>query len=188
MADEPEHIRRMLDIHATVELAPHMVVFSHGFGVERTARGMFTDIVKALPADYGYVLFDYYEIAEKTINISTFDDQQRMLLSIIAWLSEQADVRDISLVAHSMGCVVAAMAQPPDISKAVMLAPPLHISDRTREYFTTKFGAEQRGGLWVIPRRDGTTSYVPELLFDEIEQIDAQQVLLDYAAVQPMLC
>lgn len=177
--------RLVLDIHADYEIAPHMVVFSHGFGVERTSRGLFTDIVKALPDDYGYVLFDYYDIVGKTINISGFVDQQRMLLSIIAWLSEQADVTDISLVAHSMGCVVAALAQPPELKQVIMLAPPLAIGERTRTYFTTKAGAKKSANLWMVPRRDGTISYIPDALFDEIESIEAQEVLLDYAAVQP---
>jgi pimeloyl-ACP methyl ester carboxylesterase len=176
---------RMLDIHADYELAPHMVVFSHGFGVERTARGLFTDIVEALPEGYGYVLFDYYDITDKTVNISSFEDQQRMLLSIIAWLSEQATVDDISLVAHSMGCVVAAMAQAPEINRAVMLAPPLHVNSQTRDYFMSKFGVERRGELWVIPRSDGTTSIIPEAMFNEMEDMQADQLLLDYAAVQP---
>ncbi len=182
MADS---FRRILDIHADFELAPHMVVFSHGFGVERTARGMFSDIVQALPEGYGYVLFDYYEVTDTTVNISTFEDQQRMLLSIIAWLSEQAAVTDISLVAHSMGCVVAALAQPPEIKHAVMLAPPLQINERTRDYFTQKFGAQQRDGLWTIPRGDGTTTVIPSAVFDELSGLEAAALLLDYAAVQP---
>jgi pimeloyl-ACP methyl ester carboxylesterase len=175
---------RILDIHADYELAPHMVVFSHGFGVERTSRGMFSEIVKALPEDYGYVLFDYYDSDGKTINISTFEDQQRLLLSIIAWLSEQASITDISLVAHSAGCIVAAMAQAPEIKKAVMLAPPLQISGLS-DYFMQKFGVEQKDGLWIIPRGDGTTSVIPQAMFDEIETIDAKERLLDYATVQP---
>lgn len=176
---------RILDIHADYELAPHMVVFSHGFGVERTARGMFSDIVQALPENYGYVMFDYYDVTDKTVSISTFEDQQRMLLSIIAWLSEQASVTDISLVAHSMGCIVAALAQPPEIKHAVMLAPPLQMNERTRDYFTNKFGAEQRGDLWSIPRRDGTTTIIPNAVFIELSGLEAGKLLLDYAAVQP---
>ncbi len=175
----------MLDIHADYDIAPHMVVFSHGFGVDRTSRGMFTDIVKALPNDYGYVLFDYYDINDKTVHISTFEDQQRRLLTIIARLSERSDVTDISLVAHSMGCIVAALAQPPELKQVVMLAPPLSVGERTRTYFTTKIGAKREGDVWKIPRKDGTTSYIPTALFDEIEKIEAQEVLLDYATVQP---
>ncbi len=176
--------RLVLDIHADYEIAPHMVVFSHGFGVERTARGMFSEIVKSLPVDYGYVMFDYYDIDGKTINISTFEDQQRMLLSIIAWLSEQADVTDISLVSHSAGCVVSALSQPPEVKSAVMLAPPVQISGFSA-YFKAKLGVVKQDDLWIVPRSDGTTSYIPAAMFAEIEDIDALQALLNYAAVQP---
>lgn len=177
--------RLILDIHADYEIAPHMVVFSHGFGVERTNRGLFTDLVRTLPEDYGYVLFDYYDITGKTVNFSSLQDQQRMLLSIIAWLSEQADVTDISLVAHSMGCIVAALAQPPELKQVVMLAPPLMIGDGPRAYFTGKDGAEKRDNLWVVPQGEGITNYIPEKLFDEFETVKPQEALLDYAAVQP---
>jgi len=177
----------VLDLHADYELAPHMIVFSHGFGVDRTSRGMFSDIVKQLPDDYGYVMFDYYSVNGQAMNLSTFADQERMLLAVVAWLAEQSMVTDISLVAHSMGCVVAARAQAPELQRVVMLAPPLKIGERTRDYFTRKPGAKQQGDLWQIPRRDGTTSYIPTALFDEIEQIDAAEDLLAYASVQPYL-
>ena len=175
----------VLDIHADYEIAPHMVVFSHGFGVDRTSRGMFSEIVAALPEDYGYVMFDYYDITDKTVNISTLEDQQRILLTIIGWLSEQSEVIDISLVAHSVGCLVAAVAQPPEIKHAVMLAPPLRRNESMRDYFLQKPGVAQRGELWYVPRRDGTTSIIPNALFDELGALNAEQVLLDYAAVQP---
>ena len=178
---------RILDFHADYELAPHMVVFSHGFGVDRTSRGLFTDIVKALPPDYGYVLFDYNDIDAdgKNIHLSTLQDQQRLLRSIIARLSEQTDVIDISLVAHSMGCVVAALAEPPELKQVVMLAPPLAIGEQTRAYFTSKPGAKREGDLWIVPRSDGSTSYIPDALFDELAATQALSALLEYAAVQP---
>lgn len=177
--------KRILDIHADYELAAHMVVFSHGFGVDRTDRGMFSDIVAQFPDDYGYVMFDYNERNETGVYISSFEDQQRMLLTIIAWLSEQSEVIDISLVAHSMGCITAALAQPPEINKAVMVAPPVVINDKNNDYFTQLPGCTLQDGVWSIPRRDGSTTFIPEIVLAERLDINAEQSLLNYATVQP---
>ncbi|MEO7363944.1 MAG: alpha/beta hydrolase [Candidatus Saccharimonadales bacterium] len=175
----------ILDINVDYQLAEHMVVFSHGFGVERTGRGLFSDIVTALPSNFGYVMFDYYEHEDNTVRITSFEDQQCSLLTIIAWLSEQGSVHDISLVAHSMGCIVAALAQPPELQRAVMLAPPLSFDSKIRKYFLEQPGATNNDGSWSIPRRDGTATIITESVFDEIEHLQPAEALLDYAAVQP---
>ena len=41
-----------------------VVLFSHGFGVKKDARGMFTDIVQSLGSDYLPVMFDYNGVSE----------------------------------------------------------------------------------------------------------------------------
>jgi hypothetical protein len=58
------------------------------------------------------------------------------------------------------------------------------MSTRTREYFTGKKGARHEQGRWRIPRRDGTTSIIPDSLFDEVENLDAAHALEDYADIQ----
>lgn len=174
-----------LDSYADYHLAPHMVVFSHGFGVERTSRGLFSDITKALPDDWGYVLFDYNVTEGTTVTLQSLADQKQRLLAVITWLSQQTVVKQISLVAHSMGCITAALAEASELTNVVMLAPPLVMGAHSREYFTSKPGASLQDNVWRVPRRDGTISYIPTTLLDEIETIDAPQVLLDYASVQP---
>ena len=56
-------------------LAPSMLVFSHGFGVRRDSRGMFTDIIQHLPEDFGYVLFDY-DSSENGMTRATLTGEQ----------------------------------------------------------------------------------------------------------------
>jgi len=168
-------------------LAPQMVVFSHGFGVERTARGMFSAIVANLPAGYGYALFDYYDFRDDEIEVTTFADQQARLLAVIDWVRQQTGVSTLSLVGHSMGCVIASLAKPAALDHVIFLAPPLQIGARTRRYFTAKPGARQDGDSWVVPRSDGSVSRFPEKLFDEIEAVDSAKALLAYAASQPLV-
>src|SRR5436190_20100677 len=71
-------------ITTDIHWAPQMIVFSHGFGVGRDSRGMFTDLVKQLPADYGYILLDYNAAAgEKTIVLNDFTEQVRRRRAIV---------------------------------------------------------------------------------------------------------
>ena len=169
------------------KLAPHMVVFSHGFGVRRDGRGMLTEIAENLPDGYGYVLFDYNEIDDEhyTVRIKDFSEQVELLNKVLAWTSGQKGVRQVSLIAHSMGCIVAALARPQGFNKVVFLAPPTSIGERTRKYFTGKRDAEKHGDTWVIPRSDGTISIIPESFFDQYEQVDALQALQQFADTQP---
>jgi len=169
-------------------LAPNMVVFSHGFGVRRDGRGMFTQIAEALPEGVGYVLFDYNDIDDDnhTVRIMDLVEQTGRLQKVLAWTRDRPGVKSLSLVAHSMGCIVTALTQPTELAKVIFLAPPTSIGERTRKYFTTKKGAEKHDDMWVVPRNDGTVSVVPETFFDQYEQVDAMQVLLDFVAYQPL--
>jgi len=169
------------------KLAPNMVVFSHGFGVRRDGRGMFAEICRNLPDGYGYVLFDYNEIDDEnhTVRLGDFSEQTKRLNTILAWTFEQAGVQSISLVAHSMGCIVAALTQPADLRAVILLAPPTSIGERTRRHFTTKKGAEKQDDMWLVPRSDGTISIIPESLFDQYEQVDAMAALKTFAARHP---
>ena len=174
------------DFEVVFRLAPQMVVFSHGFGVERSARGMFSDIVASLPAGFGYALFDYYDFRDNEMSVTTFAEQQARLLLVIDWVRQQAGVSVVSVVGHSMGCVIASLAKPTVMNRVIFLAPPLQIGVRTRRYFTAKPGARNEGGIWVVPRSDGSVSRFPEKLFAEIEAVDSAAALLAYAAAQPL--
>ncbi len=164
-----------------------MVVFSHGFGVQRDGRGMFTDIAQALPEGFGYVLFDYYEIDEErhTVRIADFAEQIERLKKVLDWVKGQSGVEDVSLIAHSMGCIVTALTKPKSLRKLILLAPPTSIGERTRRHFTTKKGAEKHDDMWVVPRSDGTISIIPETLFGQYERVDAEKALLALADEQP---
>ena len=164
-------------------LAPKMVVFSHGFGVRRDTSGFFTEIAQNLPVGYGYLLFDYYGYDEpsNTVTLTGFSAQVKMLQKVLSWTAEQTGVEQINIVAHSIGSIVAAMARPPSIHSVIMLAPPTHIGDNTRNYFTGQPGSQHTDGVWLVPRRDGTTSKISEKLFDEFETTDAATEIVAYA-------
>jgi len=169
------------------ELAPHMVIFSHGFGVRRDSRGLFTDIVAALPRGTGYVLFDYddFDAAHNLIHINGFDDDVRRLRAILEWTRQQNGVSTVSLVGHSLGSLVIADLAPPNIDTILLLAPPTtQLGGYRRRRYTQRPGAEQVRGVWRIPRRQGATLLISEAIFDELEHIDPEGELVKLALLR----
>ncbi len=162
------------------KLAPNMVVFSHGFGVARDGGGLFTELVADLPEGFGHVLFDHNDNNGGSTVLSDFTEQARRLSDIVHWTQQQPGVVETHIIAHSMGCVVTALAKPKINGYFILLAPPLQIGENTRSYYTSKPGAKQYGDRWLIPDSDGTT-IVPLSLIDEFEQINAGRTLLDFA-------
>ncbi len=180
----PGKIDKVKGITIEYELAQQMVVFSHGFGVQRDGRGLFTDIAAQLPKGFGCVLFDYNDIQLDLVTLANFSEQKQRLRTVLKWVAAQPGISNISLVAHSIGCISAALAQPNNLQQVLFLAPPTSIGERTRNYFTGKAGAIREGNHWAVPRNDGTTSIVPESFFDEFEAVDAKETLTMYADIQ----
>lgn len=177
----------MLDgFEVEYRLAPRMVVFSHGFGVMRDARGMFTEIAANLPDGFGHVLFDYNQQEGDKLRLTNLSDQVIRLTSVIAWVRQQPGVEQLMIIAHSKGCVVTALAKPQAVDAVIMLAPPLHMGSGTRTRFTMRPGAVRQGNTWIVPRSDGTTSLIDEEVFAEMDTIDGEQAVLAYAQMQPL--
>lgn len=109
---------------------PHIVIFSHGFGVRKEDRGLFTAIAQALP-DAESVLFNYNPINEKanTLTAQPLSEQTRKLRKVINTARAEHPGAIIDLVCHSQGCVVAALLKPRDIRKIIMLTPPDDVSE-----------------------------------------------------------
>ena len=142
---------------------PHVIVFSHGFGVRKDDRGLFTAISKALP-DTVSVLFNYNPINEKsnTLTAKPLQEQMRKLRKVINTARAEYPGATIDLVCHSQGCVIAAMLKPRDIRKIIMLTPPDDVSEavlskQLGDLSGTTIDVSQRTRL---PRADGSTTVI----------------------------
>ena len=185
MASSGSQTAKLNDFELEYRLAPNMVVFSHGFGVRRDSRGMFTDLVRSLPDGFGYVLFDYDDVVgEGTLRATYATAQVDRLKQVMAWAKAQPGVERIGLVAHSRGCIIAALASITSLSAVILLAPPL-VDGHARRYFTTKPGTVRKGDDWYVPRSDGTTTIISEGVFQEFEDVQREEVVLSYVAKQP---
>lgn len=148
------------------------IVFSHGFGVRRDSNNMFTDISNVLKNDYLIIKFDYNEINEEenTNFIYPYSTQAKMLATVISYTKNSLEQKEISLIGHSAGCVVIGLTDPKEISKIILLAPPvesLHIN--LEKQFNIRKGAIlNKNNQSYLPRTDGSTSIIPAEFWSEI--------------------
>jgi len=158
-----------------------IVVFSHGFGVKKDDRGLFTDIADGL--DVRSVMFNYNEIDEKqnTLTVFPLSKQAEKLGDILDSLRGESS--KVSLVCHSQGCVTASLLKPQSIHKAIFLTAPDKLSvEKMRKVFGSRGGSSINiDGISKLARRDGSTTIVPAEYWQEIKNVDPIVLYNDFA-------
>src|SRR6266567_2438699 len=142
----------------------HIIIYSHGFGVRKDDRGLFTDIAAALPG-FEHVMFDYNTVDEaaNVLTVAPLDEQAKKLNKVLAETRAANPDAVIDLICHSQGCIAAANAKPAGIRKTIFTAPPPDADieskiKRWRTRYGTKFTTE---GTSYLERKDGSTTIVP---------------------------
>lgn len=157
-------------------MSKHVVVYSHGFGVRKDDRGLFTDIANSLP-EAEHVMFDYNVINEQTNTLTVSPLQVQ-----VQKLKEHLDNTDgdviVDLVAHSQGCVVAALAKPQNVRQILCLAPPDNVDvERLINFFGSREGSVvDLEGQSRIPRRDGSTTVIPATYWQSLQGLNVIQL------------
>lgn len=153
-----------------------IVVFSHGFGVRFDDRGLLTDVRDALGQDSIPYLFDYNQIDETahTLTVPPLTVQVAKLQSVIKQARDAHPGLPLSLICHSQGCLIVAMAEPQNITKTLFLAPTVaHGTNHLKNLFAgrpnTTINPE---GISRIARRDGTTTIVGPDFWRERDAVD----------------
>jgi esterase/lipase len=148
------------------------VIFIHGFGVRKDARGMFTDIPNALP-DFECILTDLNIVdANGNTHLNPLGTQAQIVREVF---EKNVKVEDeIYIIAHSQGCVVAALANLPNIKKVFLLAPPTNNDlERAINNFKKRPGTEiDLEGQSTLMRADGSKTFVPKEYWDERVKIN----------------
>jgi hypothetical protein len=155
--------------------APHIVIFSHGFGVRKEDRGLFTAIAGSLPGAKN-ILFDYNPIneASNTLTAKPLDEQARKLRKVINSTRAEHPGAIIDLVCHSQGCVIAGLVKPRGIRKVIMLTPPDVISE---DVVARQLAARTGTAIDVavrtrLPRADGSTTVIHPEYWQSLAGID----------------
>lgn len=153
----------------------HIIIYSHGFGVKKDDRGLFTDIAKNIPKTTHY-MFDYNTIDEKTqeVVVAPLTNQASTLNEHIRTLRAQFPSAVIDIIGHSQGCVSVAMAMPRDIRQIVFLAPPSHLPQKDRKLQLLARPGTEEGpdGSVRYRRRDGTTTIIRNDYWSSCENVN----------------
>lgn len=161
-----------------------VVVFVHGFGVRYDSRGMFSEIRKQLPTNFGSVLFDFYIIEGNDVFITSIDSQIARLRSVLQEVATKYSKVKVHIVAHSKGCIITSLVQPVVEGNIILLAPPESFGTKLEQYFKRYPNAVITDEEVAIPRRDGTTTHIPNNYFIQTQTIDALGVILSYSKQQ----
>ncbi|MGE3770084.1 MAG: hypothetical protein AB7G06_03950 [Bdellovibrionales bacterium] len=163
----------------------HIILYSHGFGVDKTDRGLFTDIAAALP-NAEHVMFDYNDVDTKTRNmtINPLSAQAVNLQRRYDDVAAQNPGAVIDLVCHSQGCVAAAKANLNGVRRMVFLTAPsvLSVKDMVDRFGSKAGSSIDLNGMSQLARADGTTTYVPPIYWQEL---DALEPIKDYTVIAP---
>lgn len=158
-----------------LETKLHIVIFSHGFGVRKEDRGLFTAIARSLP-DVKSVLFDYNPIneASNTLTAKPIDEQARKLRKVINNTRAENPEAIIDLVCHSQGCIAAALLKPRGMRKVIFLTPPDDISEATvaKQLGSRLDTAIDTTTRTRLARTDGSTTVIHPEYWQSLAGID----------------
>lgn len=159
------------------------IICSHGFGVRADSRGMFPEIAAAFP-DYKFKMFDYNVVDENgDTTVRSLDQQAEILQRQI----DKAQGGEIVLLCHSQGSVIAGLVDLTKVSKVVLLAPPVRMSMQNliRRMQSREGSVIRPDGVSVLPRSDGTTSYLPKEYLQSLENRNPIELYQQVANAKP---
>jgi len=151
-----------------------VIIFSHGFGVRKDSRGMFTEIAEWFP-NYNCILFDYNQLPdENTIVVSSLSDQAKELEVVLADHVKQNPNAKFSIIAHSQGSIPAALVIQGNIDRIVLLAPSMSKDiNKSIKYFMQYPGTHiDLEGESVLERRDGSRTIVPKEFWQDRQKYE----------------
>ena len=162
----------------------HVVIFSHGFGVDKEARGLFPEIASVLTGIVS-IFFDYNEVSEdrKTITARLLSEQVKIFNEVLEKTQAENPDAVVDIVAHSRGCVVVADARPTGIRKTIFVTPPYDNDiNRMVELFKDRPGSHvDLFGISRLSRKDGTTTIVPSEYWQERAGFDNISLYNDFS-------
>jgi len=151
-----------------------IIVYSHGFGVKKDDRGLFTDIANSMPT-VKHVFFDYNKIDHdrNELTVLSLAEQKEKLRNVLSDVKTNHPDSEINMICHSLGCVIAALLCPVGINKIIYLAPPFKFDvGRSPNRFSKRPGVTiDVNGTTSFPRRDGSTTVIDSKFWDTLASV-----------------
>lgn len=151
------------------------VIFAHGFGVRRDSHGMFNELGDLLKEDRMVIRFDFTETLEEegSIKVPPLSTQAEMLAAVLSYAADTLRAPELSIVAHSQGCLVTGLLSPDGIDKIILVASPIgNPYLGMKEYFGRREGTEiDEAGLSRLKKSTGWALLEPEF-WQDIKAVD----------------
>lgn len=160
----------------------HIILYSHGFAVDKTDRGLFTAIANAIP-EAEHLMFEY-DTKDKAGNTvaESFASRKDKLLIKYRELRQKHPNATIDLICHSQGCLVAALAKLKGVRKTILLTPPVYLKDNNEErkrQLAKPAVHELPDGTLAVKRRDGSTTFIKQNYWDSFNMVVNSEALYD---------
>lgn len=158
------------------------ILFVHGFGVMKDSRGMFTELADVFSA-HGItpILIDLNEKNDGgDIYMNSLSEQSRILRE--TYERECSDGSVVDMICHSQGCLVASLANIPDVRTTLFLAPPTENNpEKTISYFSKNpESVVDMNNTSRFARRDGTATFVPAIYWEDRARMNYQELYQNY--------
>ncbi len=155
---------------------PHIIIYSHGFGVRKDDRGLLSDIAAGMP-QVESILFDYYQADEEQhiLKLSSLNQQVSMLTDILTQTRLANPNAIIDIIGHSQGTIIPALAKVKGLRKTILLAPVFDMGiQRTLDRYAGNPQAHiNLEGISTLPPLDGYIRTVPPEYWQERKQVNA---------------
>jgi predicted esterase YcpF (UPF0227 family) len=155
----------------------HFVVFAHGFGQKKDARGLFTDISLALDTlGINSVMFDFNIIDEdnNTVTVPSLFKQAEILNNVVNQIVQSNPDSKVDIISCSQGPLVVALAKPKGIRKVIFIGASLKPDmDKMIERFGSREGSiVDIYNVSRFVRRDNSLTLVPAEYWESLRGID----------------
>jgi hypothetical protein len=152
----------------------HKIIFIHGFGVTKNARGLFTGIAQAFEEKGAKCILADLNVVDEVGNITlnTISKQAKIIQKVFQENYKEGDVMD--LICHSQGCVVGAVVGLPHIRKVVLMTPPTNNDiQKTLEFFKSRPDTViNLEGESYLTRADGSRTIAPKEYWQDRQDIN----------------
>ncbi len=162
------------------------IIFIHGMGVGKYARGMFTEISENLLGDEKFkdiepIFTDLnFHNESGDIVLNTLDKQADIIKKV--YEKEKAN-SEIILICHSQGCVVATLAGFFECHKIFFLAPPMgnDIDNSIKKMSQRPGTIIDTEGESVFARSDGSKTIIPKEYWEKRKGMDYMECYKNFS-------
>lgn len=161
------------------------ILFSHGFGVKKDSRGLFSAITDSLP-QYHAVMFNYNSTKGHKSYVDSYKVQSFKLMKEIEGILTTDKNAEIIIIGHSQGCIMPCLVDlPANVKKVILLAPPSILA--TKRPSSLKPGTRKSlTGNILIPRKDGTTTVLTRAFLRGLKSTDPIKLYKKTANIMPV--